>query len=130
MTQELGETRDAMGWAVWKKAQEIAEETKDVKQFYIVYAAKPDPALFGAVVNGFVARGGIRDAWRICTKRPQPFLGILVWYVDHDKSLFEFQPDLSSPPDIPLDPELLSDRSEDQLVSIMEKGKQMNVLVS
>lgn len=130
MSQELGETRDAMGWAIWNRAQEIAQETKDVKPFYIIYAAKTDPALQGAVVNGFVARGGIRDAWRLTHHRPPPLLGILVWYVDHKKSLFEFQPDLSSPPDIPLDPLMLSDRPEDQSTRVMEQGQKMNVLVS
>lgn len=131
MTQELGETREMLAQATWDKAIEIANDhKKDVKPFYIIYAAKADPALQGAVVNGLFASGGIRAAWRLSHVRPPPLLGILVWYVDNAQGIFEFQPDLSSPPDIPLDPSLLSDRSEDQLYGVMEKGKKMKVLVS
>ena len=131
MTQFLGETREAMAWACWNKAMEIANQRKsEVKPFYILYTAKPDPALTGAVVNGLVAKGGIREAWRLSYIRPPALLGMLVWYVDNAQGIFEFQPDLSSPPDVPLDPSMLSDRKEDQLTSIMEKGKKMKVLVS
>lgn len=131
MVQQLGETRDALGWATWNKAYSIANERKsEVKPFYIIYAAKPDPALQGAIVNGLVASGGIREAWRLSHDRPPAVLGILVWYVDNALGLFQFVPELSSPPDVPLDPSMLSDRKEDQSVSLMEKGKKIKVLVS
>ena len=131
MVQELGETRDELSLATWKKAASIAEERKsEVKPFYIVYAAKVDPALSGAIVNGLYAAGGIREAWRLTHNRPQLIFGQLVWYVDNSIGMFEFIPELSAPPDLPLDPSLLSDRKEDQFSSVMQKGKNMNALVS
>jgi hypothetical protein len=131
MVQELGETRDAMAWDVWRKAESIASERKnEVKPFYIIYAAKTDPALAGAIVRGLVASGGIRQTFRLSYERPPMILGQLVWFVNNPMGLFEFVPQLSSPPDIPLDPSMLSDRKEDQFNTVMEKGKDMNVLVS
>ena len=131
MVQELGETRDALALATWNKAIDIANDhKKEKKPFYIVYAAKPDPGLQGAVVNGLVASGGLRQSFKLTHKRPQVYLGQLVWYVNHATGEFLFLPELSPPPDIPLNPELLSTRSEDQLYGVMEQGKKMNVLVS
>ena len=131
MTQTLGDTREDMAWAVWRKAEEIANDhKKEVKPFYIIYAAKPDPALKGAIVNGLVASGGIRQTFRLSYERPPAMLGILVWYVDNAQGIFEFQPHLSAPHDVPVHPSLLSDRSEDQSTAVMEKGKKLNVLVS
>lgn len=131
MVQQLGETRDALALATWNKAIEIANDhKKEKKPFYIVYAAKSDPGLQGAVVNGQVASGGIRQTFKLTHERPKVYLGQLVWYVNHATGEFLFLPELSPPPDIPLDPSLLSNRSEDQLYGVMEQGKKMNVLVS
>lgn len=131
MVQQLGETRDALALAAWNKAMSIADDhKKEVKPFYIIYAAKPDPALEGAIVNGLFACGGIREAWRLSHARPPVMLGLLVWYVDNAQGLFQFIPELSCPPDVPLDANLLSDRKEDQFTGVMQKGKNMNVLVS
>ena len=129
--QELGETREAMGWAVWHKAEEIAtKNAKDPKPFYILYAAKPDPKLKGRTHDGKVIEGGIRDTYLTSYSRPQPALGQLVWYVDNAQGIFELVAELSLPPDIPVDPSLLSTRSEDQLYSVMQKGKENKVLIS
>lgn len=131
MVQQLGETRDALALATWAKAEQIAQDCKfEVKPFYIVYCAKPDPGLTGAIVNGLFASGGLREAWRCVYHRPQLILGQLCWYVDNSLGMFEFMPELSAPPDVPLDPRLLSDRREDQFYGLMDKGKEMNVLVS
>lgn len=121
MVQEIGETREAMGLAAWKLAEDMANNLKhDVKPFYIVFAAKSDKNHGNA----------IRQTIKAYRYRPPAILGILVWYVDHSKGEFKFVPELSSPPDMPLDPSLLSNRAEDALTSIMDKGKQMNVLLS
>lgn len=130
MVQELGETRDAMALDVWNKAQKIANDIRDVKPLYIVFCAKPDPHLRGAVVNGQMANGGIRQSFRVTYRKPQMILGQLVWFVNKSLGIFDFLPELSSPYDIPLDPSMLSDRSEDRSSRVMEKGQQMNVLVS
>jgi hypothetical protein len=131
MTQGLGETRDSMALDCWNKAEAIANERKyDVKPFYIVFAAKPDPHLSGAMVNGQFASGGIRQTFKITYDRPKLILGQLVWFVDNPMGIFQFVPELSTPYDVPLIPALMSDRKEDQAPSVMEKGKQMNVLLS
>ena len=131
MSQELGETRDAMAWDCWHKAEQIASDYKhEVKPFYIVYVAKTDPALAGANVRGQVAFGGIRQCFRLTFERPQLLLGQLVWFVNNPMGIFEFVPQLSCPPDVPLDPSLLSNRKEDRAPRVMAKGKDMNVLVS
>lgn len=131
MSQELGETRDAMAMDCWHGAEKIAEERKhDKKPFYIIYAAKSDPALNGAVVKGLVACGGIRQTYKLSYQRPPAILGQLVWFVNNPMGIFEFVPQLSFPYDVLLDPSLLSDRKEDQYERVMEKGKKMNVLVS
>lgn len=130
MDQTLGETRDTMALDCWNLAEKIAEERKDAKAYYIIYAAKPDPHLRGASVGGHTAWGGIRQAYRLSYDRPHLILGQLVWYVNHPKGIFQFVPELSSPYDVPLDPSLLSDRKEDQSTRVMEQGKNMNVLVS
>lgn len=127
----MGDTREELALAVWNKAIAIANDyKKEKKPFYIVYAAKPDPNLKGAVIDGQVASGGIRQSFRLLHERPQLLIGQLVWYVNNALGIFQFLPELSPPPDIPLDPSLLSTRSEDQLYGVMEQGKKVNVLVS
>jgi|WetSurMetagenome_2_1015567.scaffolds.fasta_scaffold255005_2 hypothetical protein len=121
MAQEIGESRDAWGRDVMAKAEEFANGLKnDTKPFYIVFAAKQDKAYPGLY----------RQAFRFYRQRPPKMLGILVWYCDHSKSEFRFVPELSMPPDVPVDPNLLSTKREDELPSVMEKGKEMNVLLS
>lgn len=126
MSQQIGESREAWGWDVWRKAEEFAKNMKhEVKPFYIVYAAKMDPHS-----TERLGKGVYRQTMKAYYNRPTPMLGILVWYVNHPLGEFKFCPELSAPPDVPLDPSLLSNRSEDQLTSVMEKGKKLNVLVS
>lgn len=131
MTQLLGETRDQMALDCWKKAEQIANERKtDVKPFYIIYAAKPDPHIAGSVINGLVAFGGIRQTFKLSYQKPPAMLGQLVWFVNNPMGIFQFVPELSFPYDVPLDPSLMSDRKEDQAASLMEKGEKMNVILS
>jgi hypothetical protein len=129
--QELGETREALSLQCWELVSTFANKMKhEKKPFYIVYAAKSDPALQGALVNDTVAIGGLRQTVKAYYSRPPALLGILVWYVDNNLGIFDFLPELSSPPDVPINQSMLSDKSEDQLTGIMEKGKKMKVLVS
>jgi len=118
--QQLGETRDAMALGCMKLVEDFAEKMrKEVKPFYIVFFAKAD-----ASVNG------IRQTIKAYYNRPPKMLGILVWFVNNPLGIFEFVPELSSPPDIPLDPSLLSNKSEDQSIGIMNKASDFNVIVS
>lgn len=119
--QEIGESRDAWGRDVWNKAEEFANGLKsDKKPFYIVYAAKQDKAK----PNQF------RQAFRFYRQRPPKIIGLLVWYVNHLEGSFKFVPELSIPPDVPLDPALLSTDSKDQNPSIMKKGEEMKILLA
>ena len=122
MAVELGEARDAWSWNVWRKAEAFASNLKsDREPFYVVYAAKQDKQQKEAT---------FRESFRFYRQRPPRILGILVWYVDHCKGIFELVPELSVPPDVPLNPELLSKDSKDAAPSVMETGEQMKVLLS
>lgn len=126
MVQEIGESREAWGWDVWHKAEEIANKMKsEDKPFYIVYACKQDKAM-----SNMYKTGVYKQAFKIYSKRPKAILGILVWYVDNKLGEFKLIPELSSPPDIPLDPSLLSDKAADASASVMEQGKKLGVIVS
>jgi hypothetical protein len=131
MVDTLGDLRDAMAIAAHNKAASIANDLKnEVKPFYIMCVAKTDPHLRGAIVNGLHTNGGIRESWRWTHARPPKMIGMLVWFVNNPLGIFEIVEELSLPPDIPLDPSLLSDRSEDQNYGIMQQGKNNRVLIS
>lgn len=121
MPVEIGEAREALGRDVWQMAEDFASNLKsDKKPFYVVYAAKHDRH------NPSV----IRQSFRFYRQRPPKIIGLLVWYADHSKGIFRFVPELSIPPDVPIDPNLLSKDSKDELPSVMEKGQEMNVLLA
>jgi hypothetical protein len=120
-----------MAWGCWNKAEAIANAHKNEdKPFYIVFTAKVDPSITGNKVEGLVAFGGIRQTFKLCYERPPMILGALIWYVDNKKGIFEFVPQLSSPPDIPLDESLLSTESRDFIPSIANKAQAFDVRVS
>lgn len=126
MVQTIGESREAWGQEVWQKAEDFANNMKkEVKPFYIVYAAKYDPHS-----SEKLGRGVYRQTMKAYYHRPEPMLGILVWYVDNAQGIFQFIPELSAPPDVPLDPSLMSDKSEDKSERVMSQGQKLNVLVS
>jgi hypothetical protein len=118
--QTIGESREAWGWDIWRKAEDFAGKVKADKPFYVVFAAKGERAR----PNVF------RQAFKAYFQRPPKMLGILVWSVDQARGLFELVPELSIPPDVPLDPALLSTDSADQCASIMETGQRMGVILS
>ncbi len=120
MVQQLGETRDEMAMDCMRLVEDFANKMKsEVKPFYIVFFAKPD-----ANVNA------VRQTVKAYYHRPAKLLGLLVWYVNNPLGIFDFVPELSSPPDIPLDPSLLSTRSAESYSGVMQTGKDLNVLVS
>lgn len=121
MAQTIGEAREEWGWDIWHMAEDFAEEMKkEDKPFYIVYAAKQSTQY----------KGQFHQAMKAYYQQPQPMLGILVWYVDNGKGIFEFRPDLSAPPDVPIDPALLSDKAYDMSPRVAKQGEKLNVLVS
>jgi hypothetical protein len=125
MAIEMGEAREAWGWNVWRKAEDFANNVKADAPFYVVYSCKEDKPLSNK--TGTVT---FRQAFKAYHSRPPSLLGILVWFVDRAKGLFEFTPELSAPYDIPLDPRLLSDNTSDTSERVANQGNKMKVLVS
>jgi len=121
LTVLIGEAREQWAADVWAKAEDFANNMKqEEKPFYIVYACKQDkshPDRFFQAIKAYY-------------QRPTPLLGILVWYVNNPRGIFEFVPELSAPPDIPVDPNLLSDKSEDMSARVASQGEKLNVLLS
>jgi len=119
--QEIGESREQWGKDVVKMVEDFANKMdKEVRPFYVVYACKSDrknPSVFHQTIKAYYSR-------------PPPIIGILVWYVNHPMGDFRFVPELSAPPDVPLDPNLLSDKVSDTFGSIASKGEKLGVLLS
>lgn len=119
--QEIGESREQWGRDVWAQAEAFASNLKnDREPFYIVFAAKQDK----------YSPGAFRQSFRCYRQRPPKMLGILVWYVDNAKGEFRLVPELSIPPDVPLDETLLSKDSKDSSPELMEVGQKMGILLS
>lgn len=126
MAQEIGESRETWGKDVWRMAEDFANHMKaEVKPFYIVYAAKHDPH-----ESQRLGRGVYKQTIKAYYAKPPALLGILVWYVDNKRGIFEFMHELSSPPDIPLDPALLSDKASDASDRVASQGEKLKVIVS
>jgi len=124
MAQTLGESREVLALDVWKMAEDFAEGMKhEVKPFYIVYHAK----ILKQTVQG---KHAIKQAMKAYYDRPPLMIGLLVWYVNHPMGEFRFIPELSSAPDVPVDPNLLSTKSEDQSARVMEQGEKLGVLLA
>jgi hypothetical protein len=125
MAQEIGESREAWGRDVMTLVEDFASKVTSTDPFYIVYACKEDKGLsnkFGkAVFKQFI---------KAYSQKPPPLIGILVWFVDKAKGEFAFMPELSAPPDIPLDPKLLSDVESDMSARVAAQGEKLKVLVS
>lgn len=121
MAQLLGESRDTWAMDVWNQIEDFANNMKsEERPFYIVYAAKQDrnkPEVF-------------RQAIKAYFHKPAAMLGLLVWYVDNRQGIFRFVPELSAPPDVPIDPRLLSDKASDASDSVAAQGQKLNVLLS
>lgn len=121
MPTEIGEAREAWGSNVMKMAEDFANKTTHEKDpFYIVYACKPHRS----------DRGKFHQAIKAYRDKPPAMLGILVWFVDHSKGIFRFEPELSAPPDIPLDPSLLSEKACDASDRVMAQGQKLQALIS
>lgn len=126
MPQEMGESRESWGLDVWKMAEDFANKMKkEMRPFYIVYAAKHDK-----VASAKYGTGVYRQTMKAYFGRPPKLMGLLVWYVDNKSGAFEFVPELSSPPDVPLDPSLLSNKASDASDRVAKQGKDMNAIVS
>lgn len=119
MVQEIGETRDQMSRDLIEKVTKLVEDKKEDKEpFYIIYHAKPHRSQPNTIVSSL----------KMCRKPPINILGILVWYVDNSNGIFEFREDLSSPPDVPTNPALLSTNPKDMFPSVAKRGQILQVV--
>lgn len=126
MAQEIGESREAWGLDVMRMAEEFANSmSHEMKPFYIVYACKEDRGM-----SNKIGRTAFKQAMKAYFTKPPVILGILVWYVNHGASEFRFCPELSAPPDVPLDERLLSDKASDSSERVALQGEKLNALVS
>ncbi len=124
--QEIGESREAWGWDVVRMAEDFANNMKHERRpFYIVYACKEDRG-----ASNQLGRSAFKQAIKAYYHRPPAMLGILVWYVDHKNGEFKFLPELSAPPDVPLDPNLLSDKASDASERVSLQGEKLKAIVS
>lgn len=124
--QEIGESREAWGINVMKMAEDFANNMqKETEPYYIVYACKEDRG-----ASNQIGRIAFKQAMKAYYHKPPAMLGILVWYVDNRKSEFRFCPELSAPPDVPLDPKLLSDKASDASERVSAQGEKLKALVS
>lgn len=119
MVQEIGETRNKMANDLVARVEQIVNEMKDDKEpYYIVYHAKKDK----------FKPNTINAAIKMYREVPMGILGILVWYVDNSKGIFEFKPHLSSPPDVPVSPLILSSNESDFSPRVANQGKILQVV--
>jgi len=126
MAQEIGESREKFGWDVMKMAEDFANHMKsEIRPYYIVYACKEDKGM-----SKKLGTPAFKQAIRAYYDKPPAILGILVWYVNNLTGEFSFMPELSAPPDIPLDPSLLSDKACDASDRVAARGRKLQVLVS
>lgn len=120
---EIGEAREKLGRDVWAEAEKFANNlNSDKEPFYIVYHAK--------WARGNKPMPELNWAMKAYRQKPPVMLGILVWYVDNSRGIFEFRPELSAPPDVPLDQSLMSTKSSDSFASVSGQGKKLNALLS
>lgn len=121
MPINIGDVREDLGWETLNRVEDYANKHKNLDQpFYIVVCAKTDrlkPGQINATIQHYF-------------ERPPKMLGLLVWYVDSHRGILEFLPELSFPPDIPLDPALLSENPKDCSESVAQKGEDLKVLLS
>ncbi len=124
--QEIGESREAWGWDVMRMAEKFANSmSHESRPFYIVYACKEDRGM-----SNKLGKGAFKQAFKAYYDKPPAILGILVWYVNNRESEFKFCPELSAPPDVPLDERLLSDKASDASERVANQGEKLKVLVS
>src|SRR5208282_2020615 len=117
--QEIGESREAWGRDVMKMAEDFANNMQHEREpFYIVYACKEDKGL-----SNRSGKAVFKQAMKAYKGKPPAMLGILVWYVDHVKGECKFMPELSAPPDVPLDPNLLSEQASDASERVAGQGE-------
>ena len=126
MVDTIGDKREEWGWDVMNMVERFANNmSKEDRPFYIVYACKQDKPQ-----SDKLGKGVYKQAIKAYFRKPMAMLGILVWYVNHKTGEFYFCPELSAPPDVPLDPSLLSDKASDASDRVMAQGQKVHAINS
>ncbi len=126
MPDLIGDARQIWGEDVVKLVEKFANDmSKERDPFWIVYACKEDKPQ-----SAKLGKGVFKQAIKAYASKPPAILGILVWYVNHSTGEFVFCPELSAPPDVPIDASLLSDKASDASARVMQQGEKLKALVS
>ena len=117
----MADFREALVMETVERVSKYADLIPDSESpCYIIVAAKPDknkPGKINATMQHYL-------------ERPPVIIGLLVWYVDKQKGLLEFVPELSLPPDIPLEEKHVSKDSKDSFARISEVGSRAGIILS
>lgn len=117
----MGDFRESLGLEVCQTVEKYANKIPSSDMpCYIVVCAKTDrykPGQINASIQHY------KD-------RPPKYFGLLIWYVDRDKGILDFVPELSLPPDIPLDPKDMSTDPKDAYSRIVDMGQSSGVILS
>ena len=117
----MGDFRDQLGLETVNRVHSYADLLPDSESpCYIVVCAKVDRNV----------NGKINATIQHYKERPPALLGLLVWYADKRNGVMDFVPELSLPPDVPLDPKDISDKSNDSFEAIAEMGKKHGIILS
>lgn len=118
MTYIMHEVREAMSQGCVDYVMDFIDNMRHIKEpFYAVYCADVDRLNANRINHTVKAYHG----------KPPEMIGILVWYVDNRLGICDFRPDLSAPPDMPINPAFLSDDPKDLIVSVAQQGKRINL---
>lgn len=118
MIYEMSEIREPMAQGCVDYVMDFINNMSHIKEpFYVVYHASVDR----------LNPNRINQTVKAYHSKPPEMIGILVWYVDNKLGICDFRPDLSAPPDMPINPAFLSDDPQDLIVRVAEKGKRTNL---
>lgn len=117
----MGDVREDMARGCMNYVEDFVNGMKHIQEpFYVVYHANTDrfnPKRINQTVKAY-------------HQKPPAILGILVWYIDNPKGIFEFRADLSAPHDVPLNPKTLSENPKDLVGNLVNRAKQLPILLS
>lgn len=121
MSQQLGETREPMCAGAMKYVSDFVSNMSHEKEpYWVCYCARPN----------YLVPNQIKQTVRAYGKKPPACIGILTWYVDPIKGIFEFLPELSAPWDMPQNPDTISEKSEDRFERVMQRGQELEILTT
>ncbi len=115
---QMGDVRESMAQGCMDYVHDFVHKMSHIKEpFYVVYYATVDR----------LTPNKINQTVKAYHQKPPFMIGVLVWYVNNRLGICDLVPELSSPPDYPIDPKFLSDDPKDLIVSVAQQGKRTNL---